>query len=285
MTSSRSSTAEQRTPGRNAPPVAVQLYTVRNQLADLDATLGRLAALGVHQVEPFTIFDRTTELATALATYGLSAATGHSPFLSEEIEHQGRRMALPPRSVTFETARALGVELLIDPIVPAERWRSLDDVRRTADRFNEAAQEAAGHELRLGYHNHSFEFHYSLEGVSAYEHFVSLLEPDAVVEVDVFWAATAGQDVPALLHRLGDRVVALHLKDGQIASDPFRQADGYQPERLRQVPLGQGDLQIGAVLAAAPAATRVIEFDHLPGDPFRAIEESLDFLRTTCGRG
>ncbi len=271
--------------GRTAPPVAVQLYTVRDQLADLDGTLGRLAALGVRHVEPFTVFDRTSQLATALTTHGLSAPTAHSPFLSAEIEHEGRLVPLPPRSVTFQTARTLGVELLIDPIVPAERWRSLDDVRRTADRFNEAAQEAADHELRLGYHNHSFEFHHSVEGVSAYEHFVSLLEPDAVVEVDVFWAATAGQDVPALLHRLGDRVGALHLKDGQIASDPFRQADGYQPERLRQAPLGQGDLQIGAVLAAAPAATRVIEFDHLPGDPFRAIEESLDFLRTTHGRG
>jgi len=269
----------------NHSSVAVQLYTVRDYLGDLDATLGRLADLGVRHVEPFTLFDRPDELAAALAAHGLCAPMAHSPFLSEEIEYKGRRVPLPPRAVTFETAWALGVELLVDPIVPAERWRSLDSVRRTADRFNEAAQEAAEHQLRLGYHNHSFEFHHTFDGVSAYEHFVSLLEPGAVVEVDVFWAATAGQDVPALLHRLGDRVGALHLKDGEIAGDPFRSPGGYQPEQLRLAPLGEGQLPIGDIIAAAPpAAAQVIELDHVPGNPFEAIGDSLTYLRAVAER-
>jgi|SRR5690625_103637 len=285
MTGSGPAETELSVRGSSGAPVAVQLYSVRDHLNDLDATLGRLAGLGVRNIEPFTVFDRTDELAAALSAHGLCAPTAHSPFLSDEIEHQGRRVPLPPAAVTFETARALGVQVLIDPIVPAERWQSLDAVHRTADRFNEAAQEAKDHQLRLGYHNHSFEFHHTFDGVSAYEYFVSLLEPGAVVEVDVFWAAAAGQDVPALLHRLGDRVGALHVKDGEITDDPFRAQGGYRPEQLRQAPLGQGKLPIDGILAAVPATTaQVIEFDHVPGDPFRAIEASLTYLRNAAAR-
>lgn len=214
--------------------------------------------LGIERIEPFALLDWTEQLADTLSGAGLSVSADHSAFLSDEIEHQGRRVPLPPRPVIFETAQPMDVELLIDPIVPADRWRSLDAARRTADRFNEAAQEATARRIRWEYHNLSFEFHHTIEGVNACEHFGSLLEPGRVVEADLFRAATAGQNVPGLLHRL---------------ADPFRQRGGYLPEQLRQQALGEGELQIEETLAAAPVtATSGIEFDHVPGDPFRAIE-------------
>ena len=60
------------------------------------------------------------------------------------------------------------------------------------------------------------------------------LEPEVVLEVDTYWAYAGGADVPALLARLGDRVVALHIKDGDGSLDPSK-----------QVPVGSGVLPGG----------------------------------------
>jgi sugar phosphate isomerase/epimerase len=261
------------------PAISVQLYTVRDHLADLDGTLERLAGLGIRSVEPFSLFDRVPETATALARHGLSAPTAHAPFLSDDIEYDGRRVALPPLGMTLQAARALGVDTLIDPMVPADRWQSAADVDRTAERLNAAAAEAAAAGVRVGYHNHSFEFHHRIGDASAYEYFVSKLDPAVALEVDVYWAAMAGQDVPALLGRLGSRVAALHLKDGSSIRDPFG-AGGYAAEQLDQKPLGQGILDIAGILQSARSVDYdVIEFDHVEGDVFAAIGTSLDYLR------
>jgi sugar phosphate isomerase/epimerase len=267
------------------PATSVQLYTVRDHLADLDGTLERLAGLGIRSVEPFSLYDRLTETATALARHGLSAPTAHAPFLSDDVEYEGRRVALPPLGMTLQAARALGVHTLIDPMVPADRWQTAADVDRTAERLNTAVAEADAAGVRVGYHNHSFEFHHRIAGATAYEHFVSRLAPAVVLEVDVYWAAMAGQDVPGLLERLGDRVVALHLKDGSSIRDPFR-TSGYAAEELDQAPLGQGVLDIAGILRSAPGVDYdVIEFDHVEGDVFAAIATSLDYLRAARSAG
>jgi sugar phosphate isomerase/epimerase len=88
-----------------------------------------------------------------------------------------------------------------------------------------------------------------------------------VLEVDTYWAAAGGADVPALLTSLGGKVRALHVKDGDLATD----ASG-------QVPAGQGRAPVDEVLAAAPAALRVIEFDQYAGDIFEGIAASFAYV-------
>lgn len=267
------------------PRLSIQLYSIRDQLDDLDATMKRIAALGIDAVEPFSIFDRPLELGIALRAHGLSAPTGHTPFLSDKIEFGGRMVPLPPASIAFQAAAALGVEILFDPMVAPHRWRTPSDVASTAERLNVAAEEAAQLGLRVGYHNHSFEFHNFFDGVSAYEYFVSLLDERVALELDVFWAATAGQDVPALLGRLDTRVRALHLKDGVLAADPFAPAASYDPTALELCSFGQGELGLDRILGAATSSEfDVIEFDHFNGDVFEAIDQSATFMREVRGQ-
>jgi sugar phosphate isomerase/epimerase len=73
--------------------------------------------------------------------------------------------------------------------------------------------------------------------------------------------------VPALLERLGDRVVALHIKDGDGSLDT-----------ARQVAAGRGAVPIPAILAAAPEALRVIELDDTAGDMLDAVRDGRDYL-------
>jgi sugar phosphate isomerase/epimerase len=128
--------------------------------------------------------------------------------------------------------------------------------------------------LRVGYHNHEFELATRIDGRHALEVFADRLDPNVVLEVDTWWAHVGGADVPALLERLGDRVVALHLKDG----------DGSGGGHV-QVPLGQGVLPVREILDAAPAALRVLELDDTAGDLFEAIRIGRDLLLEIAADG
>jgi sugar phosphate isomerase/epimerase len=260
--------------------MSVQLYSARKELAaDPDGTLARLADLGVRNVEAFGFVTGAAELAARLKQHGLAAPTGHATLLSPDLSIRGRAVPVPTHAETFEAAQQLGVQIVIDAFVPPERWADAADIARTATLLNEAAAEAAGYGLTVGYHNHSHEFAHSFDGVSAFELFAGQLDDGVVLEVDVFWAAAGGQDVPALLTRLGSRVRAIHVKDGPVIDDPFSSGAAFDQSSLRQVPLGQGEVPIVAILDAAPAAEyAVIEFDHYDGDIFEGIAEGIRFL-------
>ncbi|MEU2776937.1 sugar phosphate isomerase/epimerase [Streptomyces sp. NPDC007162] len=258
----------------STPQLSVQLYSVRQALeADEDAALGRLAALGLTNVEAFGFVHRADELADALARHGLTARTGHAGFLSPD------GASAPGLDDTFRAARRLGVEILFDPFVPASRWADEKEIARTAALLNEAAERAAEHGLRVGYHNHSQEFAHTVGGVNAFDRFADLLNPEVALEIDLFWAAAGGNDVVALLGRLGSRVRALHIKDGPVIDDPFTSGAPFDPADTHQVAAGRGQIPLAAALDAAPHAEyAVIEFDHYDGDIFEGIATGVSYL-------
>ncbi|WP_375432600.1 sugar phosphate isomerase/epimerase family protein [uncultured Friedmanniella sp.] len=271
-----------------SPALSVQLYAVRDELThDLDGTLSRLAAMGLRDVEAFDFVDRAPALADSLAQNGMRARTGHASLLSAGLGFDDPALAAgqagpPSQDAVFAAARRLGVEIVIDPFVSPDRWLSEDDVLDTAARLNDAAKRAADHGLRVGYHNHSQEFVASFRGASAYEVFADQLHDDVVLEVDLYWAATGRQDVVALLGRLGDKVRALHLKDGVVGDDPFQPgAARMDPTTLDQRPAGQGDLPLLDYLAAAPSTEfGVIEFDYYAGgNIFDGIQASVEYFQ------
>jgi sugar phosphate isomerase/epimerase len=235
--------------------LSVQLYTVREALAeDLPGTLERLADLGLKQVEPFNIIGNDG-LAAALRDAGLAAPTAHQRFVGQEL------------APLFDRALERGVETLIDPFVGPEGWATVDEVARLADELEAAASAAAERGLRIGYHNHAHEFRSVLDGVPALEVLAGRTSDAVSLEIDTYWAAVGGVDTVALLQRLGDRVVALHVKDGPITDD-----------NLDQVAVGAGDMPVRAIIDAAPDALRVIELDDSRGDRFDAVAASVTYL-------
>ncbi|WP_147915786.1 sugar phosphate isomerase/epimerase family protein [Ruania zhangjianzhongii] len=238
--------------------ISVQLYSVREAIADdLPAAIARIAQLGFTHVEPWGFVDKVDQFREALTQNNLTAPSAHARLVTaEEVQP------------TFAAAAALGVRTLIDPMVPAERWTTREDVQATADRLAELAGPAAEHGLTIGYHNHSWELAEQVEGRPALEVFADLLDERVVLEVDTYWAAVGGVPAPELLARLGERVKFLHVKDGPITDDP-----------KAQLPAGTGAMDVPAVLAAAPDALRVIEFDAYAGDIFEGLAASLAYLR------
>lgn len=238
--------------------ISVQLYSVREAIAeDLPAAIARVAELGFTNVEPWGFVDRVDQFREALTGNNLSAPSAHAGLVAAE--------AVQP---IFAAAAALGVRTLIDPMVPAERWATREDVQATADRLAELAGQAADHGLTIGYHNHWWELAQQVDGRPALEVFAEVLDERVVLEVDTYWAAVGGVPAPELLARLGERVKFLHVKDGPITDDP-----------KAQLPAGTGAMDVPAVLAAAPDALRVIEFDAYAGDIFEGLAASLAYLR------
>lgn len=236
--------------------ISVQLYSVREAFAaDPAGTLARLAEIGFTQVEPYGLAENADILSSALVDHGLTAPTAHAKLIGVDQDE------------VFAAATACGVGVVIDPFVPPEQWENEADIAATAAALNEAAKKAAGHGITVGYHNHWWELSNTIGGRSALEVFVDQLDPTLVVEVDTYWAAAGGADAPALLGRLAKRVHALHIKDGDLATD----ASG-------QVPAGQGRVPVAEVLAAAPGALRVVEFDAYDGDIFEGLAASYAYL-------
>ncbi|MFF1877196.1 sugar phosphate isomerase/epimerase family protein [Leifsonia sp. NPDC058230] len=234
----------------------MQLYTVRELLTeDTVGTLKRIADLGFTQVEPFAFLSFGDDLRRGLSEAGLSAPTTHQSFIGAELEP------------VFEAAKALGIETVIDPFVDPTRWQTAESVDQIAAQLNEAAEVAARYGVRVGYHNHAHELESTIDSVTALEYFAGKLSDKVVLELDTYWVVVGGHDPVELLHKLGDRVVALHVKDGPGTT-----------ETKDQVAVGHGSLPIEAIVAAAPDALRVIELDDSRGDRFQAIADSYTFL-------
>lgn len=245
-------------PLTSGPPaeLSVQLYTVRNALAqDFDGTLAQVAGFGYTQVEPFQLVKFLDELRTGLSKHQLAAPTAHVGLLTGD------------QGAIFAAAKELGVQTVIEPHVPQERWQSAEDVAAIAAELNAAAARASELGLRVGYHNHSHELRSMIEGRHALEVLADALAPEVVLEVDTYWAFAGGADVVALLGRLGDRVAALHVKDGDGTLDT-----------KRQVPVGAGQLPVWDFISAAPSALRVVELDDSEGDLLDAVRASREYL-------
>ena len=242
------------------PLVGVQLYTVRSTLKqDRPAVLHQLAALGIDGVEPFGLGDpglthaqRTVNarrLRADIDGAGLSVSSTHtylpdpvlSDWLFDEIAEVGAPVAVAavPESV-------LGF--------PRDSLLEVDSISRYADRLNRIAAAAATHGIRIGYHNHSFEWA-EVDQRPGYERLFDLLDPAILAEVDLYWAQTAGQVPAEVVTRLGARVELVHVKDGPaVVGAP-------------QVPAGSGEVALDAALTVGSSIKwHILELDDVaPG--------------------
>src|SRR6266404_4539558 len=152
--------------------IALQLYTLRRLAAvDLPGTLQAVAAAGF----------RAVELARLLRGAGLRVVASH-----ESIEGlRGDASAVADRLAEVGCSRA------IVPWMPESDRQTADDVRRFAADLAGFAATLADRSIRIGYHNHSFEFG-ALDGTTVWDVLLGNLPPEVEIELDVYWAAVGG---------------------------------------------------------------------------------------------
>jgi sugar phosphate isomerase/epimerase len=240
-----------------AHPLSVQLYAVRDFMADRDDVLRRLADIGFRSVEPYDPANDPTGFRKTADSLGISVSSVHAIDLVRGDD---------PAAV-FDAIAVLGTDKAIVPAGIAEaEFTTVEGIARAAEVLNGLAAQAASHGLSLGYHNHWWEFEPTFEGRHALELLADQVDPAVFFEVDTYWSTAGGADTPAVLGRLGDRVRLIHVKDGPgVIGRPHTAA-------------GQGSIDIPAILAAAPQAVRVIELDNCDTDMFQALADSYAYV-------
>jgi sugar phosphate isomerase/epimerase len=239
--------------------IALQLYTVRRLAADdLAGTLGAVAAAGYRAVELAGLPDTAPgELARLLDEAGLRAVAAHEGI--ERLRHDITAVA--------DRMAEVGCRRVIVPWMPEEDRGTADDVRRFAAELGGFAEALAGRGMRLGYHNHAFEFG-PLDGTTVWDVLVAELPPVVELELDVYWAAVGGRDPAAEIRANPERIRLLHMKDLAEAAEPH------------DAPAGDGNLPFPEIVEAARSAGvdwYVVEQDE-PADALDDIGRAFRYL-------
>lgn len=238
--------------------LGVQLYTVRDLFeADYRATLIALADIGFKDLEFAGYFDHDpAEVRAAMDELGLMSQSAHVQ-LPDVRDNFGQVM---------ETAQLMGQTNLIIPWLPEDQ-RTADVYREVADLMNVRGEEAAAAGMRLGYHNHEFEFDDLGDGETGYDILLERTDPaHTYFEMDFFWAAAAGVDPRDYFARAPGRFITCHLKD--------RTPDG------TMVSVGDGVVDFQSSLAMADEIGMegfYVEHDN-PEDPLASIARSFAYL-------
>ena len=262
-----------------APKTSLQLFTVREGLEeDFDGTFAELAERGYTAVEPYDFVANADRIAAALEKHGMEAPSGHTFIVSESFinpDGSGTEVSVPTWDETFDAAEKLGMTMVIEPYTDPELWSDPKEIEHIANRLNAAAKVAAERGLRVGYHNHAHELEAKHGDQTGLELLESMLDPEVLLELDLYWVLRGGVDPVELVKKFGDRVKLVHAKDGSL--DPELVAQ-YPP--ADQVVAGTGVVPLAEAIAAAPdLEVAIVEFDHFPGESLMdAVEQSRVYL-------
>lgn len=233
----------------------LQLYSVRDSLKqDYYATLKAVAALGYKMVETIRLENVTAEQVYAWCEeLGLTVCgthTGANALLPDSIEK------------TIADHQAMQCKLLIIPSHDLSTAEKIDEFVELVNRVQPVLAEKG---ITLAFHNHTIEFYPNADGQIPFEEI--LTRTNLRIELDICLAYQGGQDSPALMDRLGDRLCAIHLKDGDSKEK------GY--------PLGMGTAPVKACWekALAMRVPIVVESESLNPDGLTEAGICMDYLK------
>lgn len=243
--------------------MGLQLYTVREKLEkDFVGTLEMVARMGFQGVE-FAGYGGLSpqEMKTLLERLGLVAVGSHVG-LNQLVHHLDDHI---------EMNLAIGNDRLICPFLEQERYSTAEALAETISLLKQAAERLAAHGMKLGYHNHAFEFTTMHDGVTVEEIILSSLPEDQLFcELDVCWVQYSGHHPIEWINKLEARVPILHYKDLD------RTVEGLTVE------LGKGELPLRAIAESAQAAGTewlLVEQDVTQRDALVSVEASLQWAK------
>lgn len=243
-------------------PVALQLYTVRDQTAsDFCGTVRKVADMGYAGVEFAGTGDLSAEgMRNLLDETGLRPAGAHIGLALLES-------ALDEQIVYHQ---AIGNKFIGVPALPGD-LRNPKGFRQVAASMNRMGQAAKDAGLVLYYHNHAFEFD-AMEGVRGMEILLGETDPELVkLECDIYWVEYAGESAAQLIQANAGRFPLIHLKDmvGQGEERTFAE-------------VGEGTIDFGPIFEASEAQGAewyIVEQDRCARPSLESARISLDNLK------
>ncbi|MGN8058322.1 sugar phosphate isomerase/epimerase family protein [Pedobacter sp. 22163] len=260
--------------------IGIGLFTLREQLtADVKATIEQVAKIGYSQVETYYGYPGKYEVKgfwgleakdfnALLKANGLTSPSGH--YNLTEFLSSGDDKVLKSH---IETAATVGQKYFVIPALPTNIRANgtLDDYKRMASKFNQAAELCQKSGLKLAYHNHNFEFKDQGNGATGYE--ILLTETDAKLvgfELDIFWAVNAGLNPVDMFKKNPGRYKMFHVKDMD------------KTDKAVFVEVGSGRIDFKGIFAASKLAGVdyiFTEQDIIRKAPYESIAESYDYIK------
>lgn len=291
--------------GNKALPkkIGLQLYTLRDQLAkDPKGTLAKVAGIGYKEVETFYGYQgaddtgefwglKPAELSAVLKQYQLNTPSGHYQLNDYLTKGNGNADALQPQ---IDLAAALGQQYFIVPVLPLSLWDKklgADDYKFMAEQLNKAGEQCKKANLKIGYHNHYWEFKPLADSSSTgYEVMLKETDPSLVTfELDLFWAVKSGRDPISLFKEAPGRFVAWHVKDMDKSNTASLTATGTENKTSMELlsgvtfaEVGTGSIDFSKIFAQAKLAGvkhLFVEQDKITIEPFDSITQSYKYVK------
>jgi sugar phosphate isomerase/epimerase len=266
--------------------LGIQLYTVRDDMKKNTAgTLKQLAAMGYKNVEHANYIDRKfygyspSDFKALLDDMGLKMPSGHT-VMTEKHWDKATNDFTDVWKQTVEDAAIVGQHYVISPWLDESLRKNYDDLLGFLHLFNKSGELCQKSGLKFGYHNHDFEFKYSLNGQKIYDIILEHTDPNLVIQqIDIGNMYGAGGRALDILKKHPGRFASMHVKDEIKAPGKGEMNDEYESTIL-----GKGILPVKEIVnlfkKSGGTTEFIIEQESYQGKtPLNCSKEDLKIMK------
>jgi len=246
--------------------IGIQLYSLRALVEkDLTGTLRMLSHIGYNAIEAAGYKDRSfygyapAEFKALCTDLGLMPVSTHTMLGGNETGY------------AIEDAIRAGMSYIVIPSIPSEKRRTASDYARLANEFNELGEKCKNLGIRMGYHNHAFEFK-PTDGMIPYNILLQATDPQlCFMQADFFWMAYAGVDPLDYLKKYPGRFELWHVKDMK------------DKESGKSTEIGKGIIDFPAIFKKRDLAGMkyyFVEQEEFEIDPEESVAISYAYLKS-----
>ena len=251
-----------------ASSLGLQLYTLRDTIPnDPKGVLQKVASFGYKELETYgynngKIFGMEfAEFGKYVKSLGMKVTSGHYGW---DIVRGNWEKAVTD-------AKSIGQSFMVVPWIAQEERGSIESFKKLCGELFKACEICNKHGIRLGYHNHAFEFE-QVDGQIPYDVMLAELDPKKVgMEMDIFWVVNAGLDPIKYFEKHPGRFEQWHVKDMS------------KEDRNRNADVGTGTIDWKAIFAKAKQSGMkhyYVEQESYPGAPIDSVGASAKYLKT-----
>ncbi len=240
-----------------ALPVALQLYSVRNEMEkDFEGTIRKVASIGYQGVEFAGLFGHTAQQVKDIcAAAGVEPVSAHVPLDELLADTEG----------TVAKYKEIGCRFIVIPYLPEERRPGFADFEKTLEEMKAIGEECKKQDLLMLYHNHDFEFVKLGEKYGLDVMYETISADLLATELDTCWVNVGGEVPAEYVLKYTGRAPVVHLKDFVMQGKEKPQKlyaligidddeEQASEEAFSFKPVGSGVQDMPAILAAAEKA-------------------------------
>ena len=242
--------------------LGIQLYSIRDDMkTDPLGSLKQLVAMGYKNVEHANYVDRkfygysASEFKKVLDDLGLKMPSGHTVMSAKDWD-ENKKDFTDKWKQTVEDAATVGQQYVVSPWLDESLRKNYDDLVRFLQLFNKCGELCKKSGMKFGYHNHNFEFMFSLNNKLVYDIILANTDPSLVAQqLDIGNMYGAGGRAEQIIEKHPDRFELLHVKDEIKVDKKGEMEDGYE-----STVLGKGVIPVKQILDLAKKSGGTTQF-------------------------